>query len=603
MVGLGGFSGRAWIGLSLVFVAALASITLLAIWLTAEEVWIEKPAMLRILEGEVEVSGAVGSAPGPAADMTWLNSGSRLRAKQGSRAIVQFFDGSVAEIRGPAEVHLSRSQGLEGRPPGGPRSIGLEVLNGKATFSVAGQSSTHSLFNVRTPSSVGQVQSALLEVDVREGGGAIWEMSRGTAWIGVMTADRDWAAAVALIRLNARDGAAAPALPEEWREEQSIVETFVAAAEDIVRESARAGTPDVRVDGTSLVALGLGRGSAVFRVSGVVRPATAIAAGPQLPPDYESTRDPTLEANVPGLVVASTQVLRSPFIPVLPTPESWVAAETARRKPPQHFFSIVGVAKPLGVAVDPAGQRICVTETSGERVTRVFDREGSEIMVLAPPGTTAAERSPFYVAIDRMGSVYVSDRLRHTVDMYDVDGTHLGPFVPRGNSSPLQAPLGLGLDSAGNLYVTEVSDPRHGVLVFAPSGELKLELGRDSGAGLSFPNDIAVDGRGRVYVADSNNFRIQVFDARGQPLASLSGALVGFPRGIEIGGRYLYAVDALGHTIHVFDVEEGLKLAFSFGERGGGTGQFNFPNGLDLDSTMRLYVADRENDRVQIWGY
>jgi len=34
-----------------------------------------------------------------------------------------------------------------------------------------------------------------------------------------------------------------------------------------------------------------------------------------------------------------------------------------------------------------------------------------------------------------------------------------------------------------------------------------------------------------------------------------------------------------------------------------GDGEFNFPNGLALDSTGRLYVTDRENNRVQVWGY
>jgi DNA-binding beta-propeller fold protein YncE len=272
------------------------------------------------------------------------------------------------------------------------------------------------------------------------------------------------------------------------------------------------------------------------------------------------------------------------------------------------LFSIYEVEKPLGVAVDPAGQRICVTESGGERVTRVFDREGNELLVLAPPNTVPAERAPTYVAIDRLGTVYVSDRMRHTIDMYDVNGIYLGTFAPRNNPGISWSPLGITFDSSGNLYVTEVTDLKHRVMVFDPSGELKLEFGQQGkGEGeFSFPNDIAVDASGRIYVADSNNFRIQVFDALGQPLGAFTRGgqeAVGFPRGMAIEGNYLYVVDTFSHLVRVYDLSQGVEPVFTFGGRGIGDAEFNFPNGLALDSTGRLYITDRENNRVQVWGY
>jgi DNA-binding beta-propeller fold protein YncE len=278
-----------------------------------------------------------------------------------------------------------------------------------------------------------------------------------------------------------------------------------------------------------------------------------------------------------------------------------------REGPPKYLFSIYDVQRPLGVAVDPAGQRIVVTESRGARVTKVFDGEGNEIMVLVPPGTDPSERSPTYVAIDRMGTMYVSDRMRGTIDIYDVDGTYLGAFNP-GDEETQWSPLGLTLDDSGDLYVTEVTSLKHRVMVFDASGKLKLEFGKEGKAEgeFAFPNDVAVDSQGRIYVSDSNNYRVQIFDAQGRFLAELGSGgkeVVGFPRGLAIEGNYLYVIDTFSHLIRVYDLEQGGRQLFTFGQRGVGDGEFNFPNDLAIDAMGKLYITDRENNRIQVWGY
>ena len=605
------------IGVRFGLVLALAAIVSLVFWFLPpeswsfwpinEESWIEQPVMLRILEGEVELASLDDVTYAPAADMTWLNAGSQIWAKRGSLSILQFFDGSAVQIEGPAQIGLTRSQSLTGRDLSGPRSISIEVVLGRVTVAAARQTSRSSLFELRTPNSFGQVQASLFVTEVYEDGGAVWESSRGTVRVGAMTADRDSRAVVALIRLNARDSVAVAPVPRVWQSDQATADALATVAAELVAKSVRRGSPDVHVDGVSLQGMNLNSGNAVFRVIDVKELATVSAAIPELPPDHTATRDEILEYNTRGLMIAATALLKSPFLPALPTPEVWSSSAKGllRKSPPHYLFSIYGVEKPLGVAVDPAGQRICVTESSGERLTRVFNRDGTEIMVLAPPSVAAGERDPSYVAMDSMGTVFVSDRMRQTIDMYDVNGDYLGPFgLDNGASTPV-SPLGLALDPDGNLYVTDVADSAHRVMVFDSSGKLKLEFGGvgDANADLSFPNDVAVDSSGRIYVADSNNFRLRVFDANGQFLAGLAGASVGFPRGAEIDGRHLYVVDTFGHTVHVYDIKEGMKPLFDFGERGFRAGQFNYPNGFALDSTSRLYVTDRENDRVQVWGY
>jgi hypothetical protein len=77
------------------------------------------------------------------------------------------------------------------------------------------------------------------------------------------------------------------------------------------------------------------------------------------------------------------------------------------------------------------------------------------------------------------------------------------------------------------------------------------------------------------------------------------------PRGAAIDGRdRLHVVDAVAQAVMVYDVTGPQpKYLFGFGDWGVGDGQFNYPSDIALDSTGRLYVADRENNRVQVWSY
>jgi hypothetical protein len=164
------------------------------------------------------------------------------------------------------------------------------------------------------------------------------------------------------------------------------------------------------------------------------------------------------------------------------------------------------------------------------------------------------------------------------------------------------------------VYATDVPATRlHRVAIVKANGDLKTMFGSaklvndpgDSPAGFSFPNGIlvgpAADGDGNeIYVADSNNRRIQVF--------SLSGSFrrfirtEGTPRGLAMDSqKRLYVVDVLAHQVDIYSLK-GEHLA-TFGESGVGPGQFRYPEAASIDARGRIYVSDRENNQVQVWGY
>jgi DNA-binding beta-propeller fold protein YncE len=282
-------------------------------------------------------------------------------------------------------------------------------------------------------------------------------------------------------------------------------------------------------------------------------------------------------------------------------------------KAPHYQSSIYGMSKPQGVAVTPSGDRIYVTEISGDRVVRAYNRAGKPVGILKPPSSTGAEHTPVYVAINpKNEDVYVSDRLTAKIYVYDAKGKYLRTFAPKGNLGGF-APLGLAFDPAGTLYVTDVRAvpaKSHRIVAFAPDGKLMRSIGAPGQ--LSFPNGIAVDLHGNIQVSDSNNGRLVVFNVAGKMLATISPGVgegdLGLPRGVAVddSGR-LYVVDTADHTVRSYDVsKEGAaapKFIGSFGGEGQLDGTFQYPNGVATDKRSHVYVTDRENNRVQVWGY
>lgn len=306
------------------------------------------------------------------------------------------------------------------------------------------------------------------------------------------------------------------------------------------------------------------------------------------------------------LLIGGTYLLtRKPIsdLPIIP--------EISGEKVPHYLFSIYGVTQPMGVAVSPSGDRVYVTESEGERVVRVYDGKGKPVGTLKPPKSAGAAHIPVYVTLDpETGDVYVSDRLTMAIYVYSRDGVYRRTFQPKGDLAATWEPLGLAFDSQANLYVSDVSAPFHRLLVLGRDGVLKRTIG--SAGEFSFPNGIAVDAAGNLYVTDSNNGRLVVLDPTGNLIGSIRRGTgqgdLGLPRGVAIddSGR-LYVVDTTAHGVQLYRISDrkarAPRFIGAFGEEGTLDGLFEYPNGVAADTRARVYVTDRVNDRVQVWSY
>jgi len=282
-------------------------------------------------------------------------------------------------------------------------------------------------------------------------------------------------------------------------------------------------------------------------------------------------------------------------------------------KLPHYEFSIYGATHPLGVAATASGDRIYVTESDGTRMVRVYDRAGKQTGTLAPPKSTGAQHFPVYVAINPTNQdVYVSDRTTSSIYIYNAEGKYRRTFAPKGNLGATWAPMALTFGTDGSLYVTDIrglAAKTHRVVTFSPDGTVMRSMGAPGQ--LTYPNGIAVDEHGNIEVSDSNNGRLVVFSAAGKIIATISRGVgegdLGMPRGaaIDDSGR-LFVVDTADHMVRVYTVgATGTVPAYigSFGGEGQLDGTFEYPNGIATDTRAHIYVTDRENNRVQVWGY
>ncbi|MFW5696175.1 MAG: flippase activity-associated protein Agl23 [Phototrophicaceae bacterium] len=183
---------------------------------------------------------------------------------------------------------------------------------------------------------------------------------------------------------------------------------------------------------------------------------------------------------------------------------------------------------------------------------------------------------------------------------------------------PLVRPLGMDVGPDGRIYIANESELASRVSIFSDDGRLLDFFGQPGGPGqegpfFTRPHSVAVAEDGRIVVADTWNFRIRVFDSDfnyitgwGQP--ETSGFDVGIepvdgfwgPRDVAIGpnGR-VYVADTGNKRVRVYEMDG--TFVQDIGSGGAGDGQLNEPAGIVLHPDGRLFVADTWNQRVAVF--
>jgi len=259
-------------------------------------------------------------------------------------------------------------------------------------------------------------------------------------------------------------------------------------------------------------------------------------------------------------------------------------------------------AKPMAVVVDSKG-RMSVVDPAGQQV-HVYDRREGDYRVITDADVPLL--LPIALAIDDKDNLYVSDGKLKTVCVFSPTGDYLRSI---GSENQLERPTGIAIDTEHRLlYVLDT--PAHDIKVFnLDDGSLQRVFGtRGEEAGeFNYPTYASVDKRGRLYITDTLNGRIQIFDHTGEFINEFGRFGDGAgdfstPKGVAVDSDgNIYVADAGFDNFQIFN-EQGQLLLF-IGTTGQAPGEFWTPTGLFMDNNDRLYVADSFNGRVQIFQY
>jgi len=170
--------------------------------------------------------------------------------------------------------------------------------------------------------------------------------------------------------------------------------------------------------------------------------------------------------------------------------------------------------QPLGMTFDAEGKLYVTDVSTRPQAVLVFDTAGTLVATL---GKTAGFDFPNGVAVDANGLVYVTDGNNGRLIVLDINDQVVAQVGRGAGAGNLGLPRGIAIDDQGRLYVGDATGQAVYVYATVKPGENRLEylgtfgtMGAENGA-FRFPNGVAVDGEGRVYVADSGNDRVQVW--------------------------------------------------------------------------------------------
>ncbi len=243
--------------------------------------------------------------------------------------------------------------------------------------------------------------------------------------------------------------------------------------------------------------------------------------------------------------------------------------------------------RPSGVAVDAAG-KLYIADTSNNRIRTV---SGGKITTVAGngtagfsgdggPATSASLNQPYGVAVDPQGNLYIADTSNHRIrkvsggTIATVAGNGQAGFSGDGPGTSVQLlfPNSVALDSAGGLYIADTGNHRirklSGGTIATVAGNGNAAYSGDGGpataAALNSPFGVALDSAGNLFIGDTNNNRVR----------EVSNGTITTVAGTGTGG---------------FSGDKGPATA---------AGIFH-PTGVAIDPAGNLYFGDQANERVR----
>ena len=310
---------------------------------------------------------------------------------------------------------------------------------------------------------------------------------------------------------------------------------------------------------------------------------------------------------------------------------------------------------PWGVAIDTA-HNVYVADFNNSRLRKINASGG--IITLVGNGSLgydgdggvaylATVNQPQDVTVTRSGVIYIADAGNNVIRKISTAGiisTYAGTGVAgfSGDGGPatsaqLDQPTGIALDRAGNLYITDYNNYR--VRKIDTFGTITTIAGNGFGAGIGsggytgdggpataaelfYPTDVTVDAAGNVYIADELNNVVRKVNTSGI-ISTVAGTGIGSfsgDGGLATAAQLLtpshVAVDTVGNlyisdegnnrirkvnTLGIINTIAGTGVAGFSGDNGSALlAKLNHQQGIAVDGSGKVYIADESNSRIRV---
>ena len=213
---------------------------------------------------------------------------------------------------------------------------------------------------------------------------------------------------------------------------------------------------------------------------------------------------------------------------------------------------------------------------------------------------------PYGIAIDSKGQVYVADQRVGAIFIFN-PANHETQMIRNGFEAHFGWINGLAIDDDDRLFVSD--GKMHRVLIFSPHHDIEGQITD----GIVDPVGLALDTTNRfLYVVDTQQDQVLVYDADTLKLLRRIGTggknhyltdtgNFAAPQGVAVDkDGNVYVTDTLNDRVEIFDADG--KFISTFGKAGDGPGYFARPKGIAIDGDGHIWVADEMQDRLQVFN-
>jgi NHL repeat len=310
-----------------------------------------------------------------------------------------------------------------------------------------------------------------------------------------------------------------------------------------------------------------------------------------------------------------------PDYPKVDLAEGYKVVEGWPQKPAEAVWGAMA-----SMAVDPNGN--IWTFNRGNIPVQVYQPDGALVKMWGQGGVF---KNPHQIRFDKEGNLWAADNGYHTVRKFTPDGTVLLTIgtrdQPGEDQTHLNQPTDIAVAPSGDVFISD-GYVNSRVVHYDKTGKFVKAWGKlGTGPGeFSLPHGIALDSRGRLYVVDRNNARIQVFDQSGKYLTEWRNIITPWAiwitpnddiyvcgsspsrwRETPNNGVQMNGVPAKDQMVAKFAPDGRVKAIWMFpvGPTGRDTkaGELNWVHGIAVDARGDLYLGDILGKRAQKFAF